>query len=633
VRALAALLPEIAVVADCPYSCDPERLDEACLSCRGRQARGEPLPVTRRQVRMVELPVGATEDRMLGTIDVEAALQDGTYRFEPGLLAAAHRGILYVDEVNLLPDHLVDALLDVAASGVNVVEREGISFAHPARFILVGTMNPEEGELRPQLLDRFGITAEVLTLRDPELRYEVVRRRLAFERDPGGFRQDWEAREQEEAECISRAAGRLGAVKLDEGLARAIAELCATAGIDGLRGDLTIHKAATALAAYAGRLQVNEEDVREAVTLALGHRRRRRPFEPPVTSPPQLPPQPPKQPPQPPTARDQPPAEAHDSAAAEGQTAQDAPQPSSPQLSHTPGQSQGGPESMTDDGAEWHFAPRGDGTLPQIALHSRPRSDQTGTRRAGSDPGNRGPRIGARPANAPIEGSLALDATIRAAAKYQRRRRQTPAAVTPVACVTPVPRLLIRRQDWMLKLRRTPAQHLYILVVDSSGSMAAYQRMAQVKGVLLGLLRDVYRHRDGVAVIAFRGPQSELLLAPTRSPEAAQAFLEALPTGGRTPLAHALLRTEGLLTNERRRRTAWVPILILVTDGRPNRGLTRTDPLQESLSICRRLAATGLQAVVVDTEVGVIRLGLASRLAGALSAPYVRLEHLLREPR
>jgi magnesium chelatase subunit D len=230
-----------------------------------------------------------------------------------------------------------------------------------------------------------------------------------------------------------------------------------------------------------------------------------------------------------------------------------------------------------------------------------------------------------------IEGSLALDATIRAAAKFQPQRRRALSLAAPLPTARPDRRLLIRRQDWMLKLRRTPTQHLYILVVDSSGSMAAYQRMAQVKGVLLGLLRDVYRHRDGVAVIAFRGTHSELLLAPTRSPQAAQAFLEALPTGGRTPLAHALLRVEGLLTNERRRRTAWVPILILVTDGRPNRGLSRTDPLQESLSICRRIATTGLQAVVVDTEVGVIRLGLASRLAGALSAPYVRLEHLLRE--
>jgi magnesium chelatase subunit D len=632
VRALAALLPEIAVVADCPYSCDPQRPDEACLSCRERRSRGETLPVTIRQVHMIELPVGATEDRMLGTIDVEAALQDGTYRFEPGLLAAAHRGILYVDEVNLLPDHLVDALLDVAASGVNVVEREGISFAHPARFILVGTMNPEEGELRPQLLDRFGITAEVLTLRDPELRYEVVRRRLAFERDPSEFRRDWEVREREEAECIRRAADSLGEVKLDEGLARAIADLCATAGIDGLRGDLVIHKAATALAAYAGRLRVSEEDVREAVTLALAHRRRRRPFEPPSNSPPKLPPRPPEnQAPQPPAEREQPAPEAPGTASANPQQAPDAHHSPPPQLSHVLGEGQGGREVPGDDGPEWYFAPRGDGMLPQIALQARPRADQTGTRRAGMDQGHRGPRIGARRANTRIEGSLALDATIRAAAKFQPQRRQARSASGLVTTVSPDRRLLIRRQDWMLKLRRSPVQHLYILVVDSSGSMAAFQRMAQVKGVLLGLLRDVYRHRDGVAVIAFRGAQSELLLAPTRSPEAAQAFLEALPTGGRTPLAHALLRVEGLLTNERRRRTAWVPILILATDGRPNRGLTRTDPLQESLSICRRIAATGLQAVVVDTEVGVIRLGLASRLAGALSAPYVQLGYLLRE--
>ena len=290
VRALAALLPEIAVVADCPYSCDPERPDESCMSCQDRRARGESLPVTRRQVRMVELPVGATEDRMLGTIDVEAALQDGTYRFEPGLLAAAHRGILYVDEVNLLPDHLVDALLDVAASGVNVVEREGISFAHPARFMLVGTMNPEEGELRPQLLDRFGITAEVLSLRDPELRYEVVRRRLAFERDPGGFRRTWEAANRRKPSVSDRRRLAWPQVQLDERLARSIADICAAAGVDGLRGDLVIHKAAMALAAYAGRRQVTEEDVQEAVVLALAHRRRRRPFEPPVNSPPRFPP-------------------------------------------------------------------------------------------------------------------------------------------------------------------------------------------------------------------------------------------------------------------------------------------------------------------------------------------------------
>ena len=310
------------------------------------------------------------------------------------------------------------------------------------------------------------------------------------------------------------------------------------------------------------------------------------------------------------------------------------------------GEGQGGGETLSDDGPEWHFAPRGDGTLPKIALQSRPRASQTGTRRSGSDEGHRGPRIGARQAGMRVEGSLALDATIRAAARFQPQRRvhlsHELSPSPPPTCILPHKgggnaaqaesggQLIIRRQDWMLKLRRTPTQHLYTLVVDSSGSMAAYQRMAQVKGVLLGLLREVYRHRDGVTVIAFRGAQSELLLAPTRSPEAAQAFLEALPTGGRTPLAHALLRVEALLTNERRRRSSWVPILILVTDGRPNRGLSQTDPLQESLAICHRLSGSSLHAVVVDTEVGVIRLGLAGQFARALSASYVTLDQLLR---
>jgi magnesium chelatase subunit D len=631
VRALAALLPEITVVADCPYACDPHRPEESCVTCRERHSSGATLPTTTRRVRMIELPVGATEDRLLGTLDLEAALQDATYRFEPGLLADANRGILYVDEVNLLPDHLVDALLDVAASGINVVEREGISFAHPAGFILVGTMNPEEGELRPQLLDRFGITAEVLSLRDAELRYEVVRRRLAFEQNPSGFGLDWEAREQEEAQRIRHAAALLPEVCLDEARARAIAALCASAGVDGLRGDLVIHKAATALAAYAGRTHVTDEDIQEAVPLALAHRRRRRPFEPPA-APPSLSPQqtssgsnqpPPEVGKQPPLPQGKPP-----SAASNAQDLRTPPQPSPPR-----GTDQSGGEGGTD-GPEWQFAPRGYGTLPQLVLKSRPRAGHGGMRQTGSQPGARGPRIGARPAQARVEGSLALDATIRAAARFQAQRRlhllaRPPAEVRENSHGTG--RLVIRRRDLMVKVRRTPTQHLYILVVDSSGSMAAYQRMAQVKGMLLGLLREVYRHRDGVAVIAFRGAQSELLLSPTRSPEAAQTFIEALPTGGRTPLAHALLRVEALLTQEHRRRSSWRPVLILVTDGRPNRGLSRGNPLQESLSICSRLANGNLDAVVVDTEAGVIRLGLAAQFARALSAFYIRLEQLLRQ--
>jgi magnesium chelatase subunit D len=514
-------------------------------------------------------------------------------------------------------------------------------------------MNPEEGELRPQLLDRFGITAEVLTLRDPELRYEVVRRRLAFERDPIEFRRAWETYEQAEAQRIRQAASCLPEVGLDEALARSIAELCAAAGVDGLRGDLVIHKAAMALAAYAGRTEVTTEDVQEAAVLALAHRRRRRPFEPPGRSP--------STPPSQPMGRtsDQPRSEAmarpplsgvsQASEVRERSAASSQPRPPTANPQRRDG----------DDGPEWHFAPRGDGTLPQLAVKSRSRQSYGGTRQIGKDEGSRGPRIGTRPLQAGVYGALALDATIRAAARFQPRRRhhqdslQSPLplgegqgegasrrherALTPTLShrerekKPAAGRMVIWPQDLMVKVRRTPTQHLYILVVDASGSMAAYQRMAQVKGMLLGLLREVYRHRDGVAVIAFRGAQSELLLSPTRSPEAAQAFIEALPTGGRTPLAHALLRVEALMTHERRRQSPWLPILVLVTDGRPNRGLTRADPLAESLSICRRLADSGLHAVVVDTEAGAIRLGLAMQFAKALSASYVRLEQLLRE--
>jgi len=685
VRALAALLPEIAVVADCPYSCDPDKPEDSCPLCRERRQRGETLPVARRRVRMVELPVGATEDRLLGTLDMEAALQDGTCRFEPGLLAAAHRGILYVDEVNLLPDHLVDALLDVAASGVNVVEREGISFAHPARFILVGTMNPEEGELRPQFLDRFGITAEVLTLRDPALRYEVVRRRLAFERDPERFCRDWAGSEQEEALRIQRAATMLPQVDLDETLARSIAELCASAGVDGLRGDLVIHKAALALAAYAGRTQVTEEDVQEAAVLALAHRRRRRPFEPPSRFPSGPPPQARGEMGQPPSDTEQTtppsPGQARMPPPVHPPSTTSPPSKGEDQTSVTPspltGQGRGGGESQSD-GPEWLFAPRGDGRLPQLTLKSRSQASPAGTRQTGTKQGTRGPRIGARPAQPGVDGSLALDATLRTAARFQPQRRrhlpQNPSLSMDLGVgissppLSPLPpgegqgessrprsrgvspltptlsqgerekdvgnsRLVIRCHDLMLKVRRTPTQHLYILVVDSSGSMAAYQRMAQVKGVLLGLLREVYRHRDGVAVIAFRGAQSELLLSPTRSPEAAQTFIEALPTGGRTPLAHALVRVEALLTQEQRRRSPWIPVLVLVTDGRPNRSLITGDPLRESLAICARLASRGVHAVVVDTEAGAIRLGLAVQFAQALAASYIRLETLLRDDR
>ncbi len=275
VRGLSRLLPEVQVVDGCPFNCDPWTLDPDCPA--GPHRHGAPR--RRRPAPLVELPVGASTDRVAGSLDLERALTEGRRGFEPGLLAAAHRGVLYVDEVNLLGDHLVDLLLDAAALGVNYVEREGVSVRHAARFLLVGTMNPEEGELRPQLLDRFGVTVEVRGNADPAERVEVIRRRLAYEADPDGFAAAWAAADAALTERIVAARRRLPGIRLDDELLQRIAAVCAAFAVDGLRGDIVTAKAALALAAWEGRDAVTLADVRRAALLALPHRRRRGPMD------------------------------------------------------------------------------------------------------------------------------------------------------------------------------------------------------------------------------------------------------------------------------------------------------------------------------------------------------------------
>lgn len=278
-RALAALLPEIQAVSDCPFGCDPQRSEQMCDTCRARHAAGEVLPVALKKTRFVDLPVSATEDRVVGTLDIERAIKEGERHFEPGVLAAANRGLLYVDEVNLLDDHVVDLLLDSAAMGVNVVEREGISFSHPARFILVGTMNPEEGELRPQLLDRFALCVDIHGIADAAARVEILKRRIAFERDYGEFCDLWCEEEARLSQRILRAQELLPQVRYDERDLYTIAQLTAEMDVDGHRADIVILKTAMAHAALMGRTAVQETDILLAAELALPHRLRRTPFE------------------------------------------------------------------------------------------------------------------------------------------------------------------------------------------------------------------------------------------------------------------------------------------------------------------------------------------------------------------
>ncbi len=283
VRALADILPEIEVVKDCPFQLAPDEktVCSECfrVDCRSRRMSGEDVPTVRRKIRVVELPVGATEDRVVGTIDLEVALQKGAKQIEPGILAAAHRGILYVDEVNLLDDHVVDVLLDSAAMGINVIEREGISFSHPARFTFVGTMNPEEGELRPQLLDRFGLCVHIEGVKDPEERVKIMERRSAFDENPDRFIAQWTEESRKLRERIQQAISLYPEVSVSRELMLKIAEYCVNLGVDGHRGDIIMLKAAKTIAAYDGRREVVLEDINTAAELVLPHRLRRKPME------------------------------------------------------------------------------------------------------------------------------------------------------------------------------------------------------------------------------------------------------------------------------------------------------------------------------------------------------------------
>ncbi|MDD1723819.1 MAG: AAA family ATPase [Methanospirillum sp.] len=274
-RALAHLLPEREVVDGCIFGCDPHDSKGLCLDC---QKKAPDLKTRIARMKVVELPISATEDKVVGSLDIEHALKKGEKRFEPGILAQAHRNILYVDEVNLLNDHIVDVLLDAAAMGMNFIEREGVSYVHPAAFILIGTMNPEEGELRPQLLDRFGLCVDIEGIMDAETRVEVIRRRQQYEEEPEEFLVKWTSSEQDLRDRIVNAQKLLSSVKISDEMLHVIAQICIDMGVDGHRADITMMKTASTIAAFNGRTEVKEEDVREAATLVLSHRMRRRPF-------------------------------------------------------------------------------------------------------------------------------------------------------------------------------------------------------------------------------------------------------------------------------------------------------------------------------------------------------------------
>ena len=616
-RALAALLPEIEVVADCPFNCDPGQLETLCDDCRERVERGEELPVARRRTRFVDLPVSATEDRVVGTLDIELAIKKGERHFEPGVLAAANRGLLYVDEVNLLDDHVVDLLLDSAAMGVNVVEREGISFSHPARFILVGTMNPEEGELRPQLLDRFSLCVEIKGIADPQARAEILERCVQFEQDPEGFREEWEPREEQLSLEIARARELLPEVRYEPRDLLIIAELMANLPVDGHRPDIVILKAALAHAAFAGRRRINETDILAAAELALPHRLKRQPFQEETelglqdlkeklaqvstelahqdaSSPLET------RSSKPETSTATPVGEANTATPLKGHQADPVP------LSYI----QQADVSVSVGPA---FKPRRVETpLDRLTRRSAGKRSFTRTER------KRGRYVQSRPANGQSD-DIAFDATFRYAAPHQIHRQRGDLA------------LAIADEDLQRKVRVRRAANLILFVVDASWSMAAAERMVATKGAIMSLLNDAYQRRDQVGLIVFQKDEARLVLPPTSSVELAKKALQDIPVGGKTPLSSGLLLAYRVCQRELRRNPEVLPLLILLTDGAGNVSMTDLPAQDEALKMADRIQRSHIRSVVINMEHASFDRGLAQDLADALGAPCYTLQELKAE--
>jgi len=631
VRALAPLLPAVQAAVEETFAFAPGQAAPGGVVASDAEVRPRPAP-------LVELPLGATLDRLVGALDLRLALA-GEQAFEPGILARAHQGILYVDEVNLLADHLVDALLDAAASGVARVEREAVSVEHDARFILVGTMNVEEGELRPQLLDRFGLGVEVRAPRDPGERAEIVRRRLAFERDPAAFVERYATQERDLATRIAAARERLDGVRLPERELLRIAGACAALGVDGVRGDLVTARTARALAVLDGAEEVDETHVRRAAALALPHRRRRDPLDGRRPDPEDVE-----------RALDNP----VDPVGAASSPDDDGPDDEPPNGTDPPGTN--GRATIASAPSDSHgvtASERSNSPAPSDSHGDTAfgREDTTSTSGHTEDtnghtedtdtatPAPRQRHVAPAPARLP---PAALELIGHGMGPLGRRARTSGPQAGAIDSRPAQGGRDINQNDVAIvatlhaRLLGAPAEHVrtpiragsegafLCLVVDASGSMGARRRLARVKGALLELLRDAYARRDRVGLIAFRDRSAEVVIAPGAPLERAAEAICSLPAGGRTPLAAGLDAAARLIANEALREPGRRAIAVVLTDGRVH------DPAREIPLAAARLGCTASAVHVVDIEDGAVRLGLAGTVAAAAAA---QLHRLLGDPR
>ncbi|MFZ2071318.1 MAG: magnesium chelatase subunit D family protein [Halobacteriota archaeon] len=623
VRALAELLPEIEVVNGCPFNCNPYDEREMCDLCYANSTDGDELEVVKRQMWVIDLPLGATEDRVVGSIDVERAIKEGIKALEPGILAAANRGILYIDEVNLLDDHVADVILDSAAMAINVVEREGVSVSHPSKFILVGTMNPEEGELRPQLLDRFGLQASVESINDVEKRVEIMKHVESFDSDPQAFRARFEVRQKELSAKIEQAKQVLNEVVISDGLLEITADTCIKLGVRTHRAELVINRAAKAIAAFDGRTEVTFEDIKEAMELALPHRMRRKPFEPPSLDIEKL---------------DEMMSRSAEEQKREKQDKGETKEPNKKQDKH-----QDAPHDEAQKTRDHDMNESPDESVFEIgapidtdAVRQRREKDRLYRRKVS---GRRIPTLSLRNNGKYVRSGypkseikdVALDATIRAAAPYQKERKVV--LVSDLAVV-------IKTPDIREKVRVGKVSTATMFVVDASGSMGANHRMESAKGAVLALLLDSYQQRDKVGMVAFRGTRTDVLLPLCSSVDLAYKRLKELPTGGRTPLAAGIEWGLNLLMAEKQRDEGAIPILLLISDGRANvsssSSSSNKDIKPELVMLAEQARANGIYVIVIDTELVSksfiqMQLGYCHAIASYSGGKYYPIADLTKE--
>ncbi len=594
VRALADLLPEIEVIKDCPFNCNPKNLKESCHSCQHEIIAGniKEQDLLQKKMRVINLPINSTEDRVVGTIDIKKALLKGIKALEPGILAEANRNILYIDEVNLLADNVADILLDSAAMGINIIEREGISFHHPSNFILIGTMNPEEGNLRPQLLDRFGLSVDVDRIEDVAKRVLIVKYVEEFQKDSEKFCEAFQEKQDKLRNKIVNARKMLNSVQISDKYLEKIAQLCIAFKTDGHRADITISRAAKTIAALNGKIEVDGDDIRTAAKLSLSHRLRRLPFE--------------------------------DQKLDENDIEEILEEEKEEKADNTIENDINDNDHQILNVKEEVFKINEKVKADRIIQNKKIRKTMniSGQRIVHPTNSTRGKYIGGkkpRNLNIPISHDIALNETLNKAALEPENRE----------AIKNGKKLNIKEDHIYIKKRMGKSSYLIIFCVDASGSMGVNDRMETVKGIIFSILQANYIHRDKVSLIVFRKDKAEVILPPTRSTDLAYKLLKEIPTGGTTPLVAGLMKAMDVALEEIQKKTGYIPLIILLTDARGN--VYYKDAIDDVIKMGEQIAKQKLDAIVIDVENSDVKLEICKKLAESADAAYYHIDSLNKD--